>query len=340
METLLGQYHADVNAVHGDKTPLIKAVMSGVLAAVEQVLSRSELDLNHFNQGNRALWYSTAQRDLAIAQRLLRQLGIDINCPLRAKNGKVLTIFNEAVIRNNTAVIKAILANKRTDLNIAAENMWTPLLCATNQGYLGIVKILLGDLRVDPVCRDAHGCSALHYAAEDGDVQLVGLLLADSRINVNAQNHHGSTPLHLAAKAGHVGVVNRLLMASTIDVDAKNGKGHTALWNATQECYDQVASRLLLEDVDVNCTGTSDLTDRLTPLHHAVKARNRALVHQLLAKATADPNVPDEGGRTPLWWAAAVGDLVLGHVSSGRPANTTTDARSQWTGTGGYCQIS
>ncbi|KAF7595972.1 hypothetical protein BBP40_004118 [Aspergillus hancockii] len=309
IETLLGQYHADVNAVHGDKTPLIKAAMSGFLAAVEHVLSRSELDLNHFNQGNRALWYSTAQKDPAIAQWLLRQPGVDINRPLRAKNGQILTIFNEAVIRNDTEVVKVILADERADPNIAAENIRTPLLCATDQGHLGIVKILLGDPRVDPMCRDTRGCSALHYAAEDGDVQLVDLLLADGRIDVNAWNRHGSTALHLAAKAGHIGAVNRLLMASTIDIDAQNRKDRTALWNATRQGHDQVASRLLVEArVNVNCMGTRELGDRSTSLPHAVKARNLALVHQLLTKSTADPNVPDEDGRTPLWWAAAVGD--------------------------------
>jgi ankyrin repeat protein len=101
-------------------------------------------------------------------------------------------------------------------------------------------------------------------------------------------------------------------MSSTVHINAKNRKGRTALWNATIEGHGQVASRLLLEeDVDVNCTGTSDSTDWSTPLHHAVEARNLALVHQLLAKSTTDPNVPDEDGRTPLWWAAAVGDLLL-----------------------------
>ncbi|KAJ1713278.1 hypothetical protein NYO67_4564 [Aspergillus flavus] len=316
METFLDQYHADVNAVQGDKTPLIKVVMSGFLPAVEHVLSRSELDVDHVNQGNRALWYSTAQKDPAIAQRLLRQPGMDINCPLRAKKtGIILAILNQAVIRNNTEVVKVFLADERTDPNIAAENrgtMQTPLLCAADLGHLGIVKILLGDSRVDPVCRDARGWTALHYAAENGNVQTIDLLLSDGRIDVNAQNHHGSTALHLAAKAGHVGAVKRLLMASTVHISVKNEKGRTALWNATRQGHDQVASRLLLEeDVEVNCTGTSDSTDRSTSLHHAVKARNLALVHQLLAKSTTDPNVSDWYGRTPLWWAAAVGDLLL-----------------------------
>ncbi|KAL4888040.1 hypothetical protein BDV59DRAFT_149913 [Aspergillus ambiguus] len=107
MDISLDKYHADVNAAHGDKTPLITAVMSGSLAAVEYVLLRSELVLNHFNQGNRALWYSTAQKDPAIAQRLLCQPGI--NRPLRAKNGKLLTIFNEAVIRTTRRLSRSSL---------------------------------------------------------------------------------------------------------------------------------------------------------------------------------------------------------------------------------------
>ncbi|KAL6229332.1 hypothetical protein BDW75DRAFT_249849 [Aspergillus navahoensis] len=91
-------------------------------------------------------------------------------------------------------------------------------------------------------------------------------------------------------------------MASTIDINAKNRKGRTALWNATRQGHDQVASRLLIEeDVQVNSTGTGESTDWSTSLHHAVEEGNLALVHQLLTKPTADPNVSDEHGQTPLW---------------------------------------
>ena len=144
----------------------------------------------------------------------------------------------------------------------------------------------------------------LHCAVENGDVLIVDLLLADGRIDVNAQNRHGSTALHLAAKAGHVGAVNRLLMANTIDINAQNRKGHSVLWNATRQGHGQIASRPLIgEDVEVNAIGTGESTERSTSLHHAVEERNLALVHQLLTKSTADPNVPDEDGRAPLWWA-------------------------------------
>ena len=315
METLPDKHHADVNAVHQGSTLLIKAVTSGSLAAVEQVLSRKELNLNHLDQGNRALWYSAAQKDPAIAQRLLRQPGIDINARLRAKSGETLTIFNEAVIRNNLEMVEVLLADERTDPNIAGENLrtrQTPLLCATDRGHVSIVQLLLEDSRVDCAYQDDRGCSALHCAAENGDVLIVDLLLADGRIDVNAQNRHGSTALHLAAKGGHAGAVNRLLMAKTIDINAQNRKGRTALWNATRQGHGRIASRLLIEeDVEVNAIGTGESTERSTSLHHAVEERNLALVHQLLTKSTADPNVPDEDGCTPLWWAAYAGDLLI-----------------------------
>lgn len=63
--------------------------------------------------------------------------------------------------------------------------------------------------------------------------------------------------------------------------------------------------------MQVNSTGTGESTDRLTSLHHAVDEGNLALVHQLLTKFTTDPNVSDEVGRTPLWWAASDGDQLL-----------------------------
>ncbi|KAL4805681.1 ankyrin repeat-containing domain protein [Aspergillus unguis] len=101
-------------------------------------------------------------------------------------------------------------------------------------------------------------------------------------------------------------------MASTININAQNMKGCMALWNATCQRHDQVASCLLIEnDMQVNSTGTGESMDQSTSLHHAVEEGNLALVHQLLNKSTADPNVSDEDGRTPLWWAAYDGDQLL-----------------------------
>lgn len=315
MKCLLDGYHADINKVHDGTTPLIEATNSGSLAAVKYILSWNELNITYFDQGDKALWDSIYHKDPAIAQQLLRQPGIDVNGLFRKQNGEIVAIFNEAVVHNNTEMVKALLADERTDPNIAAENlgtMRTPLLCASSQGYVEAVKLLLGDSRVDTAWQDRRGCSALHWAAQNGNAQMVGLLLDDGRIDVNAQTHRGSTALHLAAKAGHIGAVNRLLMTDTIDINAQNRKGRTALWYATRQGHDQVASRLLIEeDVEVNAIGTGETTERSTSLHHAVEERNLALVHQLLAKSTADPNMPDEDGRTPLWWAVDAGDQLL-----------------------------
>ncbi|RJE18570.1 Ankyrin repeat protein [Aspergillus sclerotialis] len=270
METLLDKHYTDVNAVHQGSTPLIKAVISGSLAAVEQ--------------GNRALWYSAAQKDAAIAQQLLCHPGIDINARLRAKSGKALTIFNEAVIRNNLEIVVVLLADKRIDPNIVGENLrtpQTPLLYTTDRRHVNIVKLLLEDSRVDGAYQDDRGYNALHYAAENGDVLIVDLLLADSRID-----------------------------------------------NTTRQGHGQIASRLLIkEDVEVNTIGTGESTERSTSLHYTVEERNLALVHQLLAKSTADPNVPDKDRQTPLWWAVNAGDplLVISLLEDPRTQRYTKD---------------
>ena len=81
---------------------------------------------------------------------------------------------------------------------------------AADLGYVEVVKVLLGDPRVDVRALDKEGWSALHFAANSGHDEMVSLLLED-KADGNAKTKEGNTPLHLAASSNHHKVVRMLL---------------------------------------------------------------------------------------------------------------------------------
>ena len=88
---------------------------------------------------------------------------------------------------------------------------------AAKGGCLEVVKLLLGDPRVDVRANSKKGCSALHSAASGGCLEVVKLLLEDPRVDVRAVDEEGWSALHFAASGGHVEVV-KLLLEDRADV--------------------------------------------------------------------------------------------------------------------------
>ena len=81
---------------------------------------------------------------------------------------------------------------------------------AASRGHVEVVKLLMGDPRVDARAISKKGFSAMHYAAAEGHVEVVKLLL-ENRVDANAKTNSGATPLHLAAAENHYKVVRLLL---------------------------------------------------------------------------------------------------------------------------------
>ena len=87
----------------------------------------------------------------------------------------------------------------------------TLLHYAVSGGCVEVVKLLLGDPRVDVRALSKRGCSFLHYAAIEGHVEVVKLLLEDPRVDVRTVDEGGWSALHFAAQKGFVDAVSLLL---------------------------------------------------------------------------------------------------------------------------------
>ncbi|RPB04214.1 ankyrin, partial [Choiromyces venosus 120613-1] len=118
----------------------------------------------------------------------------------------------------------------------------------------------------------------------------------------------GETSLILAAGFGMADIVNLLLRQEAWDLnDADHwGGGDGATYRYTN--YELLQLILAREDVNV-----IELNDRSeTPLCPAAKRRKISIVRFLLKDPRTQPNITDEGGRSPLYWAVLNGhaDIV------------------------------
>jgi ankyrin repeat protein len=80
---------------------------------------------------------------------------------------------------------------------------------------LEVAEILLGSEEIDIEARDEYDWTPLHCASLEGHLKLVRLLL-HRKADVEAKSKHNKTPFHFAVKKGHEEVA-RLLNATKKD---------------------------------------------------------------------------------------------------------------------------
>uniref|UniRef100_A0ACD6AMR4 Uncharacterized protein n=1 Tax=Avena sativa TaxID=4498 RepID=A0ACD6AMR4_AVESA len=190
-----------------------------------------------------------------------------------AKDEKGETVLHFAASQGCVGSCQFLVEELGLDVNSASKTGVTPMLFATFEGNVQVMRYLLG-CGGDPAMPDETGCTPLHIAAEKGHCEAVRLLLSQG-VCVDPIDHRG-TPLHLAAAKDHDQVV-KVLLEHGADAGA-----------------------------DVNAHGYSGPT----PLTEAVDDGLTDFVKVLL-EAGADPNIPNQHGAIPIEVAAARGRRKL-----------------------------
>ncbi|MCC8986033.1 MAG: ankyrin repeat domain-containing protein, partial [Nitrospira sp.] len=148
---------------------------------------------------------------------------------------------------------------------------------------------------------------SIHIALTENTPARTQVLL-DRGANIEARNARGATPLIAAAAKGNLTLV-LLLLNQGAEVEARDRDGNTALHEASLQ------SHLPCVDALLTAGARPSLRNELgfTPLHQAVRrfwetsgesradrlARQTAVIHRLL-RSGSDPQIQDNGGRTPV----------------------------------------
>jgi ankyrin repeat protein len=146
------------------------------------------------DRGDRPLAVAAHNRRLGVV-RLLVERGANINA--RGRGGRGVTALRYAAELGHEEVV-ALLLSKGAQANTREDDGKTPLMLASEHGYLGVVKMLVQHMRGQGLDDgDDNGWTALHSAAGADREEVVRFLLlagADPTIT----NNEGRTPRALA----------------------------------------------------------------------------------------------------------------------------------------------
>ncbi|XP_043858794.1 histone-lysine N-methyltransferase EHMT2 isoform X5 [Dromiciops gliroides] len=140
----------------------------------------------------------------------------------------------------------------------------------------------------------------LYLSVKQGELQKVVLMLLDN-LDPNFQSDQQSkrTPLHAAAQKGSVEICHVLLQAGA-NINAVDKLQRTPLMEAVANNHVEAARYMVQRG---GCVYSKE-EDGSTCLHHAAKIGNLEMVSLLLSTGQVDVNAQDNGGWTPIIWAA------------------------------------
>lgn len=191
--------------------------------------------------------------------------------PNREHDG--LTPLMDAVLQAHEAVVRILLGSRHVDPNTQGRSSGTALCRAVYYRNEPIIKLILERDDVDPNLAGSKGRSAVFIAVERNSLKAMKLLIADSRVNPNKKDDQHRTPLGMAALKGRTSMVRLLTAYDHVRLEEKDVEGRTALSWAIGKGHLPVTKQLLRDG--------------------------------------ADPNIRDDKGRSPLWWAAFNGDRAM-----------------------------
>ena len=215
------------------------------------------------------------------------------------------------------------------------------LVEAVRDGNAAAVRALLRE-GADANARQPDGATALHWAAYLDDLDAADLLL-DAGAQPDPVNELEVTPLYLACENANAALVRRLL-ASGAAPGAALPSGETALMTAARTGSADAVTALLAHGADPNARETTEgqtalmwavaqrhpdvaevLIEAGADIHARSRVRSVATASSPRTGAAEGVSVIDEGGFSPLLFAARQGDLESARLllAAGADVNDT-----------------
>ncbi|KAN0080541.1 Ankyrin repeat-containing domain protein [Elaphomyces granulatus] len=302
---------------------------------VEMLLKLDGINPNYGNHTNRGLLALAIRRGhSAVAELLLAVTNLDPNARDLESD---TTPLIQACQTGRVSIVRQLLVRNDVDLNtFGFGRSTTPLIEACTSGDMGIVDLLLlakGGIDVN-LC-DIHRNTPLIAACQGGHMEAINLLLAKNGIDVNFNNTLRDSPLMIAVRVKLAEVAKTLLARDDLDpniVNVADTYGNHVLCYSVHLGHDIVKSLLGHPNVDPNVVSPGGRTALIESCSAAVADRMRRLIigidrmgHMtgsrsqrlpvagqsasevikvLLDRDDIDPNIPDDTGRTPLFWAS------------------------------------
>jgi ankyrin repeat protein len=150
----------------------------------------------------------------------------------------------------------------------------------------------------------------LHLAIQRGDTSRALELIQKKEFNLNETSESGYTALHLAVMKGNIAIIREIVKQNPHTLkkeDCKKGLHplHTALLHGKEKA----ARELVSLGADVNATTR---VDHHTPLHYAIKNKNKNMVDLLLNNGAAPSvNKKNNAGINPMTMALSARNMII-----------------------------
>jgi ankyrin repeat protein len=191
---------------------IISFLYSGLIYFIQPTYAQTETQRDDFVK-------AVKFDDVSTVKALIKQ-GISPN--LIDENGSPMLVL--AIKDHSYQVIDILLSSKGMDVDLSSKQGETPLMMASINGELPLVKtlILQNKAQIDHI-----GWTPLHYACAKGHLEVSSFLLANGA-NVNATSLGGTTPLMMAVQSGNEYLV-KLLLDKGADLQLRNAEGISAI---------------------------------------------------------------------------------------------------------------
>ena len=137
-------------------------------------------------------------------------------------NGNPMLLL--AIKDNSSQVIDLLLSNPKTDVDLSNKSGETPLMIASIQGNLALVKTLV--LKHKAIL-DHIGWTPLHYACAKGHLEVAEFLIVNGAL-IDSVSLNGTTPLMMAVQSGNEQLV-KLLLDKGANLQLRNTQGLSAI---------------------------------------------------------------------------------------------------------------
>ncbi|KAH1972253.1 hypothetical protein KXV92_005967 [Aspergillus fumigatus] len=243
-------------------------------------------------------------------------------CPLNSccsQYGNCVALDFNAVGALLCRLVSVSLPLAKHPVNEVDANGRTPLLLATEKGYLSVVWVLWNHPQINLCAQDRWRSTALHEAAKRGHLAAIKLLLARPNTDINIEDGNGAIPLWWATRRRHTRVAEQLLEEPNesqmnnhrVDIDINQGWGAylPPLLAAINNGHSNVAMQLLAlgKRLDVN----TQTYHKEFALSLAARQGDLRVVDSILLGCRTDCNSVDHRGRTALFWAAYAGKRAI-----------------------------
>ena len=271
-------------------TALIPAAERGHIEIVRELLTHTDVDVNHVNNlGWTALMEAIVLSDGGPNHQQIVQLlvehGANINIP--DKNG--ITPLQHAQARGFKEIETILLATaQKRDLQ---------MIRAAGIGDLESVKKLLA-LGASVHAQDENEVTALIAAAYRNDLPIVTVLIP-AGADVNRKDNTQQSAFLISTSEGYLELLQLTLQAGA-DVHSTDSYNGTALIRAADRGHVEIIEELLKTNINIDHVNKLGWTALLEAIILGDGGQRHTEVVRLLVEAGANVNLADSDGVTPL----------------------------------------